>query len=226
MSTASNTNLRSTASNATFALLLALPGGIGIGTVSTAPSLVETPGLYSPWIQLPAAKTTPSSRVQAAARELASMTNWSRRKIATLLEVTHPTVTALIEGRSTGSNSDTANRVIDAHGVVKRIHALVGGDVTETVRVLESTPAAGTNSPAQLLAQGQPSDALLAALDVLNPPQPAGSMMTGLWPLRVGAGTHDPSEASSAQRSGRAELVRPRLAPRKSGRRTIRRDLP
>ena len=182
----------STASNATFALLLAFPGTAGIGTVSTTPVVAEGNSLYSSWVALPATTASPSSRTQASTRELASMTGWSQRRLAKLLRVTHPTVKALIEGRST--SSDIASRAIEAHGVVRRVHTLVGGDVAETARVLDSKPEPGRKSAADLVSQGKISEGLLAAIDTLNPPRAESTMMTGLWPSKVGAGTHDPSE--------------------------------
>lgn len=184
----------STATSATVAVLLSLPG-VGIGTVSTAPTVVDTPGLYSSWVKLPATKVSPSSRTQTSARELASMTGWSQRKLAKLLGITHPTVKALVEGRSTGSSSDTATRVIEAHSVVRRVYLLVGSDAVETARLLGASPAPGKHTPAELIAEGRSTEGLLAALDVLNPPRPELSMMSGLWPSTSGVDTHDPSES-------------------------------
>ena len=183
-----------TASAATFALVLSLPGGFAPGTVTTFPTQGVHENFYDPWVRLPEFTPQPITRVQRTARDLLALTGWSHRRLARLLNVSHPTVAALVEGRSTGSTADISNRLLAAHSVIKRVNMLVDRDPAETSRVMDVTSPTTDHTPAELLAEGHVTESLLAAIDVIQPQRQTTSLMTGAWPARPGEGTHDPAQ--------------------------------
>ncbi len=183
-------------STAAIVALLALPGVSAGATVSTMPIDTARAGIYDTWVRVPELIPRPSPRSQRLTREIRRQTGWSNRQLARVLEISHPTVRALEEGRSRPGDSDLLARLVDVDAVVSRVFMLMGQDASETRRVLESAPDTG-QSPAELLRARQPSEAYLAAMDAIRPPE-RSPLMSGFWASRAGEATHDLSAAELA----------------------------
>lgn len=167
---------------------LALPGpAFAGGTVDQRP--IETVrDVWDWWVRFPATVIRPAPELPRLTKEIRDWTGWSKRKLATALNSTHPTVTALEEGRSPARTNDLFARLLEVHDVVSRTDLLAGGDAKECDRLLSTSPPGERPSALDLLAQRRPADAYLAVLDVLRPRRPAG-MMQGIWPARAGEAT-------------------------------------
>ena len=51
-------------------------------------------------------------------------TGWSHRGLANVLEISHPTVSALEQGTSPARVGDLFDRLVEAHEVVRRVHLI------------------------------------------------------------------------------------------------------
>jgi hypothetical protein len=168
-------------------LVLPHPGPFG-GTVDTQP--VARPSerdLFAPWVGLPTISPRPPLEAQRLTKAVLTSTGWSHRALARVLNVTHPTVTALAHGRSAARTKDLYDRLVEVNDVVSRIHLVAQRDTVETNRLLSTTPESGSDA-ATLLSERRPVEAYLAALDVLRPPRQTG-MMTSEWPAPAGEAT-------------------------------------
>lgn len=189
--------ISSRTSAAAFVALLALPGVSADVTVSTMPIDATRAGIYDTWVRVPELIPRPSPRSQRLTREIRRQTGWSNRQLARVLEISHPTVRALEEGRSRPGDSELLARLVEVDAVVSRVSMLTGQEVSETRRILESGPSGSGRSPVELLRTRQPSEAYLAAMDVIRPPE-RSPLMSGVWASRAGEGTHDLSDAELA----------------------------
>lgn len=154
-------------------------------------------GIYDTWVRLPEPTAKQSPRAQRLTAQILRQTGWSNRRLAWVLEISHPTVRALGEGRSRPGDVDLFARLAEVESVVSRIGVLTGEDAGETRRVLELGATRGQPSPIELLRARRPAEAYLAALESLRPPERA-PLMTGFWAARAGEGTHDLSAAHPA----------------------------
>jgi DNA-binding transcriptional regulator YiaG len=170
--------------------LLSFPGVTTDLTVSTMPVDLTKVGIYDTRVRVPELTTRPSPRSQRLTHEIRRRTGWSNRQLARVLEISHPTVRALEEGRSRPGDTEVLARLVEVDAVVSRVFMLTGQEASETQRVLESKPLGGRQSPVELLRSRQPSVAYLAAIDVIRPPE-RSPLMTGIWASRAGEGTHD-----------------------------------
>ena len=139
------------------------------------------------WVKTPERTSRQAPHTQVLVQSVLDWTGWSQRSLARVLQVSHPTVAALMQGRSDARIGDLFARLNEIHGVVKRLHLLVNQDVSETCRLLEGHPGSG-ESARELLSRRHPADAYLAALDVLHgrsePPA-----MRSIWPAEMDQAT-------------------------------------
>jgi transcriptional regulator with XRE-family HTH domain len=192
--------LRSAAASVAATAMLLAPSGdpLRSGTVDTLP--VRRPpsrGLFDTWVEMPAQPDRHSPRAQQLTRDIRACTGWSQRKVAAALGVTHPTVRALEEGRSSARVGDLYHRLLEVHDVIERIFLVAGGSIQEADRLLSTAPDEESASAVELLKNRQPSAAYLAALGVLHPRRRTG-MMQGRWPAEVGDATTAIPDDSSA----------------------------
>lgn len=169
-------------------LVLPHPGSYS-GTVDTQP--VARPhevDLFDSWVGLPAVLPRPPSDAQRLTQGILTSTGWSHRRLARVLNVTHPTVTALAHGRSAARTKDLFDRLVEVSDVVSRIYLVAQRDAEETDRLLSAQPESGSDA-ATLLSERRPAEAYLAALDVLRPRRRTG-MMSSVWPARAGEATN------------------------------------
>lgn len=119
-------------------------------------------------------------------------TGWSHRGLANVLEISHPTVSALEQGTSPARIGDLFDRLVEAHEIGRRVHLIADRDPSRTSRLLNTPPESGT-SASSLLAQRRPAEAYLAALDAQRPHR-VERMMQSIWPARAGHATIDRAE--------------------------------
>ncbi len=160
-------------------------------TVGLQP-LEERYELFDPWIATPEIVSRPAPRAQQFTHELLVWTGWSHRRLAKVLEISHPTVSALEQGTSPAQVGDLFDRLIEAHEVVRRVYLIADRDPSRTSRLLSTPPESGNNA-SDLLAQRRPAEAYLAALDAQRPRR-VGPMMQSIWPARAGDATVDLAE--------------------------------
>jgi transcriptional regulator with XRE-family HTH domain len=154
--------------------------------MSTAPLATAAPAHYAPspfvvpqrgsgldellathtaWIQLP-------STYADLLRQVNELTGWSFRDIAEVVGTSHTTIGKLANGAvPTSRSADAAERIEPILDVITRISRLVAPG-SELAAVLEQ-PAAGGETPREVLRSGEWSRALLSAMDVINGPRPA-----------------------------------------------------
>ena len=114
-------------------------------------------------------------------------TGWSQRGLAQVLQVSHPTVAALVHGRSGARMGDLWERLNEVHAVAKRVSLIAEQDVSEIHRLLTS-PSDSGDIAMELLSQRRPAEAYLAALDVLHHRRGMSGMQS-VWPVRMGQAT-------------------------------------
>ena len=148
--------------------------------------------LFDLWIGVPEIVSRPAPQAQQITRELLAWTGWSHRGLANVLEISHPTVSALEQGTSPARVGDLFDRLVEAHEVVRRVHLIADRDPSRTSHLL-STPSESGNSASSLLAQRRPAEAYLAALDAQRPRR-VERMMQSVWPARAGDATVDLAE--------------------------------
>lgn len=176
---------------------LAFPGlGLGDTTVCFAPSSKRFPfPLFDPWVKVPEPSPSAAPRTQVLARSLRRQTDWSQRKLAKVLDTTHPTVRALEEGRSSAQQDQLYDRLVGVHEVVDRIFVVADRDTRETNRLLSALNSTG-RSAVELLTTGDFAAAYLAALDAARPRRNSG-MMNGIWKSAPSTATHSLEAADS-----------------------------
>lgn len=154
----------------------------------------ERVNLFDPWVKAPVPVSRPAPQAQVLARTILGWTGWSHRGLARVLEISHPTVAALEQGRSTAQVGDLMDRLVEVHEVVRRVHLIADGDVSRT-RHLLTTSSESDEIAMELLSDRRPAEAYLAALDALRPRR-SGLMMQSVWPARAGEATVDLAEGS------------------------------
>lgn len=170
---------------------LAFRGIIGSTATAVADILSshasESLDLFDTWVRLPAPKPYSPPKVQEQAAEIRACTGWSQRRLASVLNTTHPTVKALEQGRIVTRVRDLPARLSDIHRVVERVFLLAGRNPNETNRLLTSRANNRQLSAVDLLAEGRAAQAYLAVLDILRPPDEG--MAVGIWPSKPGVAT-------------------------------------
>jgi hypothetical protein len=105
------------------------------------------------------------------------LTGWSNRALASALGTTHPTLGAILAGRQT-----TRARIPELRGRISALADLadrlmsLAGDPAAVRVALTTRPLDQSHTACELLIQGDPGRAYIAALDVLRPPTNAGYM--------------------------------------------------
>lgn len=186
-----------TSAAAAVVAILALPGVGTDATASTIPINTDRTGIYDTWVRVPEFVPRAAPRSQRLTREIRRLTGWSNRQLARVLEISHPTVRALEEGRSRSGDTDLLARLVEVEAVVSRVFLLTDQDTSETRRLLESAAPNTGKSPADLLQARQPSEAYLAVVDAIRPPE-RSPLMSGFWSSRAGEATQDLSVADLA----------------------------
>jgi len=138
---------------------------------------------------IPPSTPTEVPSIQAQLRQIRDWTGWSFRMLGTLTGTTHPTIEAVLQGRTRLTRTpDTARRISVLHRLIVRLRVVVHGDLELLVRVLSEPPGDGRRSAVELFSAGDLAAAYLAALDVIRPPRTDG-MMRSLFPARPGEAT-------------------------------------
>lgn len=120
--------------------------------------------MHTAWVQLP-------STYADLLRRVNKLTGWSFRDIAEVVGTSHTTVGKLANGAlPTSRSADAAQRIEPMLDVLTRISRLAAPG-SDLAAVLEQ-PAAGGETPREVLRSGQWSQALLSAMDVINGPRP------------------------------------------------------
>ena len=151
------------------------------------------------WVKAPEPEPRVAPQAQALVRAIFEWTDWSHRKLARVLNSTHPTVSALEKGTSSGRTEDLLERLSEVHAVVQRVFLIANRDTSRVDDLMTSTPQSGP-SAIDLLLERRPDEAYLAALHV-NRPRRAGAMMRGRWPAVPGEATVAMDEDSGLYRS-------------------------
>lgn len=160
-------------------------------TVLSRP-LADRDELFDLWVRTPEIASRPAPQAQRLTQELLAWTGWSRRGLASMLEISHPTVSALEQGVSTARARDLFDRLVEVHEVVRRVHLVADRDASRTSHLLDTLSESG-DSARDLLAQRRPAEAYLAALDA-QCPRRVGPMMQSIWPATAGDATVDLAE--------------------------------
>ncbi len=127
--------------------------------------------------------------IQVQLRQIRDWTGWSSRTLGMLTGTTHPTIEAVLEGRTRLTRiPDTARRISVLHRLIMRLRVVVHGDLEMLVRVLSEPPGDGRPTAVELFSAGDLAAAYLAALDVIRPPRTDG-MMRSLFPAQPGEAT-------------------------------------
>ncbi len=141
--------------------------------------------LFSSWVVYPDFKPRLASTLQRQVQDIAGWTAWSNRRVAYLLNTTHPTVAAVLNGRGGDRAVGLGDRAAEVHAVLNRLYRATGADAGELRRIVTEMPFTGGPSAVECLRSDKPARAFLAALDVLNGPRAAG-LITGNDPVRGG----------------------------------------
>lgn len=147
----------------------------------------EAPDPWDTWVITPTRVSRPAPHTQIIAQAVLDWTGWSQRRLSQVLQVSHPTVAALVHGKSEARIGDLFERLTEVHAVAKRVNLLADQDIAETNRLMTS-PSDSGDTAMELLSQRQPAGAYLAALDVLHRHR-APSMMQSVWPAKTDQAT-------------------------------------
>lgn len=145
--------------------------------------------LFDLWVETPETVIRPAPQAQQLTQELLAWTGWSHRGLASVLEISHPTVSALERGTSPARVSDLFDRLVEAYEVVRRVYLIADRDPSRTSHLLSASAESG-HSASSLLAQRRPAEAYLAAMDAQRPRR-VERMMQSIWQARAGAATID-----------------------------------
>lgn len=137
-------------------------------------------------IELPPMSPRLAPDTQRAVADLKTWTSWSSRQLAGLLRTSHTTIGRLEAGGElvSGHSGDLRQRLLTTHDVVGRVAAVANYDPAVIKDALEYEHQPGA-SAMYALQNGEPSSALLRALDRLRP-RPAG-LIRGTGSRRSGA---------------------------------------
>lgn len=140
---------------------------IGVGRILPAFSVIAE------WVKLPALAVEPAPQPQLQARELLKWTGLSRRLLAEMLGVTHPTLTAVTNGSgvSLSKKPETVKRLDALHSLVSRLATFEIKAPGAIASALLSRSADGARI-GDLAASGDVTKAYLQALEVLAGPSP------------------------------------------------------
>jgi hypothetical protein len=89
---------------------------------------------------------------------------------------THPTIQAIKSGRELERRTDLAEALFNTAEVVEKISRLAQGNQT-ILKTILSSRGQGGRTPLQLLAAGEYAKAYLSALDQINKPHQADSLL-------------------------------------------------
>lgn len=137
----------------------------------------------------------PAAHVRRMVREIKELTDWSDRKLARALGVSHPTVAAMGKSGSKAlARSPHAQRRLSVlHQVIVRIAPLAERKGYPLAQALEHAPGPGAPSAVDLVQLEDGSQAYLAAMDVINPKR-GKRMMKSPRPVTAGRSTVDLTE--------------------------------
>lgn len=145
--------------------------------------------LAAPGWTIPPSPPAEVPSVQVQLRQIRDWTGWSSRMLGTLTGTTHPTIEAVLEGRTQLTRTpDTARRISVLHRLISRLRVVVHGDPKMLVRVLSEPPGDGRPTAVQLFSAGDLAGAYVTALDVFRPPRTDG-MMRSSFPAAPGKAT-------------------------------------
>jgi hypothetical protein len=163
-----------------------LPGPWTLPHRREATPLTQFP---APGWTIPPSPAAEVPSVQVQLRQIRDLTGWSFRMLGTLTGTTHPTIEAVLDGRTRLTRTpDTARRISVLHSLITRLRVVVHGDPKMLVRVLTEPPGDGRPSAVELFSGGDLAGAYVAALDVFRPPR-TGGMMHSLFPAPPGKAT-------------------------------------
>lgn len=137
-------------------------------------------------IEIPTAVPRRAPETQRMIADLRAWTRWSSRQLAGLLDTSHTTIGRIESGSElvAGHSGDLRQRLLTTHDVVARIATIANQDPKAIRDALEFETQPGA-SARHALQSGEPSVALLRALDRLRP-RPTG-LISGTGSRRGGA---------------------------------------
>lgn len=159
----------------------------GTYTDSSTVGLSVTPrkkehGLFSSWVTYPVSVPRLAPTLQRQFQDIIGWTGWSNRRVAYLLDTSHPTVAAVLSGSGGSRAIGLGDRAAEVHAVVDRLYRATGTDSRELRRIMTESPFTGSPSAVECLRSDEPARAFLAALDVMNGPRASG-LITGNDPV-------------------------------------------
>ncbi|NNN22686.1 MAG: hypothetical protein HKL80_11880 [Acidimicrobiales bacterium] len=135
---------------------------------------------------IPSQETRKVALVQTQLHRIIEWTGWSRRKVAQALGTTHPTVSAILDGRQISNRlQPISTQIAMLYNLVSRLRIVVNSDQNELRRALDTKQLKGSLSSIDLIKRGELAEAYLAALDALSPPRVSG-LMQSRFPRRAG----------------------------------------
>lgn len=119
-------------------------------------------------------------------QRLSAWTGWSNRSLAHVLDSSHTTVGALLQGRplQPSRSGDLGDRLADVYQIVERAYRLTNDDAARTARVVAVADESGKTA-VDYLRDRNSAAAYLAIVDALRP-RPRG-LLTGSRPARLDA---------------------------------------
>lgn len=122
--------------------------------------------------------------IHEAALRIRQVTGWSDRTMAIAFGTSHPTVKALLDGRTVKRVIGLDERIKNTLALIDRLSVAAQNVNRPVASVLERQGADG-RSALDLMARGDFGLAYVVALDALRPPRQSG-LMQGMWPAAVG----------------------------------------
>lgn len=158
-----------------------------VSTARPAPLIADVFGRF---VVLPPLKARGGPRLQKLVRRLQALTGWSARTMAEALKTTHPTVSALLDGRQAISRRvpELPSRLTAVVDLAERVSIVVDGEAASLNNALTTVPVGQNDSALDHLRSGDVGRAYATALDVLTPPREMG-MMRSVWPAKPGEAT-------------------------------------
>lgn len=137
-------------------------------------------------IEIPPAVSRGAPETQRMVADLKAWTGWSSRQLAGVLDTSHPTIGRVESGRElvAGHSGELRQRLRTTHDVVARIAIIASQDPKAIRDALEFETRPGASAK-HALQSGEPSVALLRALDRLRPRSPG--LISGTGSRRGGA---------------------------------------
>ena len=158
-----------------------------VSAARPAPLITDVFGRF---VVLPPLKARRAPRLQQLARRLQAVTGWSARTMAQALATTHPTVSALLDGRQVISRKvpELPSRLSAVVDLAERVSIVVDGEAASVNNALTTVPVGQNHSALDHLRARDVGRAYATALDVLTPPRNTG-MMRNVWPAKPGVAT-------------------------------------